>query len=92
MESYASDPRILATGLAFGESPRWHADRLWVSDWGAREVVAFDLKGKHEVIARVSFPSFPMCIDWLPDGRLLLVSGRAGSYSSCSIFPLEFTI
>ena len=78
MESYASDPRILATGLAFGESPRWHADRLWVSDWGAREVVAFDLKGKHEVIARVSFPSFPMCIDWLPDGRLLLVSGRAG--------------
>jgi sugar lactone lactonase YvrE len=78
MESYASDPRILATGLAFGESPRWHADRLWVSDWGAREVVAFDLRGKHEVIARVSFPSFPMCIDWLPDGRLLLVSGRAG--------------
>jgi len=24
----------LLTGLAFGESPRWHAGRLWVADWG----------------------------------------------------------
>lgn len=72
------DPQILMTGLAFGESPRWHAGRLWVSDWGAREVVAVDLKGEREVIAQVNFPSFPMCIDWLPDGRLLIVSGRAG--------------
>src|SRR3954454_11123166 len=24
------------------------------------------------------FPSFPMCIDWLPDGRLLVVSAREG--------------
>jgi sugar lactone lactonase YvrE len=72
------DPQILITGLAFGESPRWHAGRLWVSDWGAREVVAVDLKGEREVIAQVDFPSFPMCIDWLPDGRLLIVSGRAG--------------
>jgi sugar lactone lactonase YvrE len=78
MENYMSDPQILATGLAFGESPRWHANRLWVSDWGAREVIAIDLKGEREVIAQVSFPSFPMCIDWLPDGRLLIVSGRAG--------------
>jgi sugar lactone lactonase YvrE len=66
------------TGLAFGESPRWHAGRLWVSDWGARQVVAVDLKGEREVIAQVDFPSFPMCIDWLPAGRLLIVSGRAG--------------
>jgi sugar lactone lactonase YvrE len=72
------DLQILMTGLAFGESPRWHAGRLWVSDWGAREVVAVDLEGEREVIAQVNFPSFPMCIDWLPDGRLLIVSGRAG--------------
>jgi len=25
--------------LAFGESPRWHDDRLWFSDWGAQTVV-----------------------------------------------------
>jgi sugar lactone lactonase YvrE len=73
-----SDLQILMTGLTFGESPRWHADRLWVSDWGAQEVVAVDLEGKREVMAKVHFPSFPMCIDWLLDGRLLIVSGRAG--------------
>ena len=64
----------LLTGLAFGESPRWHDDRLWFSNWVAQEIVAVDLEGKSEVIARVPFPSFPFSIDWLPDGRLLLVS------------------
>jgi sugar lactone lactonase YvrE len=66
----------LMTGIAFGESPRWHEDRLWFSDWGAHEVVAVDLAGKNEVIVRL--PSFPFCIDWLPDGRLLIVSGGDG--------------
>ncbi len=64
----------LLTGLAFGESPRWHDGRLWFSNWVAQEIVAVDLLGKSEVIARVPFPSFPFSIDWLPDGRLLLVS------------------
>jgi sugar lactone lactonase YvrE len=67
---------ILMSGLAFGESPRWHQDRLWFSDWGAHEVVVVDLEGKSEVIVRV--PSFPFCIDWLPDGRMLIVSGGDG--------------
>ncbi len=44
--------QTLTTGLAFGESPRWHHDRLWFSHWGAQEVVAVDLKGKSEVIVR----------------------------------------
>src|ERR671930_1607651 len=66
--------QTLMTGIAFGESPRWHEDRLWFSDWGAHEVVAVELEGKREVIVRV--PSFPFCIDWLPDGRLLIVSAR----------------
>jgi sugar lactone lactonase YvrE len=64
------------TGIAFGESPRWHDDRLWFSDWGAQEVIAVDLEGKSEVIVHVQFPSFPMCIDFLPNGRLLVVSAR----------------
>jgi sugar lactone lactonase YvrE len=64
--------QILMTGIVFGESPRWHDDRLWFTDWGAQEVVVVDLEGESEVIVRV--PSFPFCIDWLPDGRLLIVS------------------
>src|SRR6266536_6087663 len=75
-ESSRPELQILVTGLAFGESPRWHGDRLWFSNWGAQEVVAVDLKGKSEVIVRV--PSFPFSIDWLPDGRLLIVSGNNG--------------
>ena len=70
--------QTLLTGLAFGESPRWHDGRLWVADWGAQEILALDLEGKREVIVKVSFPSFPMCFDWLPDGQLLLVSSRDG--------------
>jgi sugar lactone lactonase YvrE len=60
------------TGIAFGESPRWHDDRLWFSDWGTQEIIAVDLEGESEVIVRVA--SFPFCIDFLPDGRLLIVS------------------
>ena len=71
-ESSVSELQVLMTGIAFGESPRWHDDRLWFCDWGAQELIAVDLQGKSEVIARV--PSFPFCIDWLRDGRLLVVS------------------
>ena len=63
--------KTLMTGLAMGESPRWHEGRVWFSDWGAHQVVALDPDGGHEVV--VSVPSFPMCIDFLPDGRLLVV-------------------
>jgi sugar lactone lactonase YvrE len=63
--------RIFADGLLFGESPRWRDGALWVSDWGANEVLRFDAAGRREVIARVA--SFPMCIEHLPDGRLLIV-------------------
>ena len=68
------ESQTLMTGLAFGESPRWHDDRLWFSDWVAHEIIAVDLEGKSEVVVRVPFPSFPFSIDWLPDGRLLIVS------------------
>jgi sugar lactone lactonase YvrE len=64
------------TGIVFGEQPRWHDGRLWFSDWGRREVIAVDLGGDSEVI--LTAPSFPCCVDWLPDGRLLLVAGRDG--------------
>ncbi|GEL18450.1 SMP-30/gluconolactonase/LRE family protein [Pseudonocardia asaccharolytica] len=69
-------PQTLMTGLAFGESPRWHDGRLWLSDWGAYEALAVDAAGHSEVVA--SLPSFPSCIDFLRDGRLLVVSADDG--------------
>jgi len=71
-ESSVYELNVLMTGIAFGESPRWHEDRLWFCDWAAQELIAVDLEGRSEVMARV--PSFPFCIDWLRDGRLLIVS------------------
>jgi sugar lactone lactonase YvrE len=68
------EPRTLMTGLVVGESPRWHDGRLWFSNWGAQEIVALDVEGDSEVVARVP-TTIPFCIDWLPDGRLLVVSG-----------------
>ena len=72
------DPEVLLEGVAFGESPRWRDGRLWFSDWGAQEVLAVDEAGNKEVIAKVDFPAFPMCIDFASDGRLLVVAGRDG--------------
>ena len=66
-------PQLLMTGIAFGESPRWHDDRLWFADWSAEQLIAVDLSGRSEVVARVH--SFPFCLDWLPSGELLIVSG-----------------
>ena len=75
--SLAHRPRIVVTGVAMGESPRWHENLLWFSDWGAQEILTVDSTGKSEVALRVPF-GLPFCIDWLPDGRLLVVSGREG--------------
>jgi sugar lactone lactonase YvrE len=77
-EAATPEVQTLLSGIAFGESPRWHQGRLWFADWGAQQVVAVDLDGNREVVVQVSFPAFPMCIDWLPDRRLLIVSAREG--------------
>jgi sugar lactone lactonase YvrE len=73
-----SGPEVLIEGVAFGESPRWHDGRLWFSDWGAQEVLAVDEEGNREVVVRVEFAAFPMCIDFAADGGLLVVAGRGG--------------
>jgi sugar lactone lactonase YvrE len=69
--------QTLATGFAMGESPRWHDNRLWFSDWGAQEIVALDPEGQSEAIVR-GVSALPFSIDWLPDGRLLILSGPNG--------------
>jgi sugar lactone lactonase YvrE len=71
-----SEVRVLLAGRGLVESPRWHGDRLYFSDWSAGEVLAVDLAGRSEVIARVK--SLPLCTAWLPDGRLVIVSSQAG--------------
>jgi sugar lactone lactonase YvrE len=71
-----SEVRTLLTGRGLVESPRWHGDRLYFSDWSAGEVIALDLAGHSEVIARLE--SLPLCTAFLPDGRLVLVSSPDG--------------
>lgn len=68
------DPQTLMSGLVVGESPRWHEDRLWFSNWGAQEILAVDAEGSGEVMVRVP-TTIPFSFDWLPDGRMLVVSG-----------------
>jgi sugar lactone lactonase YvrE len=66
--------KVLLTGLVIGESPRWHEGRLWFANWGAEEIVAVDLDGNAEVVAKGP-PGLGWSIDWLHDGRML-VTGR----------------
>ncbi len=68
-------PREVLRDIALGESPRWHEGRLWFCDWVARGIVAVDEQGTCEVMLSDA-PALPFCIDWLPDGRLLVVAGR----------------
>lgn len=71
-----TEVRTLLAGRGLVESPRWHGDRLYFSDWSAGEVLAVDLAGRSEVVARVE--SLPLCTAWLPDGRLVIVSSAEG--------------
>jgi sugar lactone lactonase YvrE len=73
--------KVLLTGRGLVESPRWHGDRLYFSDWSAGQVVAVDLAGRSEVVAKVD--SLPLCTAWLPDSeladsRLVIVSSPQG--------------
>ena len=76
-----NEVRALLTGRGLLESPRWHGERLYISDWSAGEVVAVDIAGHGEVIARVA--SLPLCAAWLPDGDLVIVSSSEGRLLRC---------
>ena len=68
--------RVLLDGLGIGECPRWHDDSLWFCNWGTNQIVAVDVEGNSEVVLDDATVS-PHSIDWLPDGRLLIVPGTA---------------
>ncbi|MEZ4595474.1 MAG: hypothetical protein R3C32_00855 [Chloroflexota bacterium] len=70
--------RVLVTGRGLVEAPRWHEDRLVFSGWTAGEVLAYDPVSRSlGVVARAS--SLPLCTDWLPDGRLVVVTSPPGA-------------
>lgn len=69
-------PTTLLTGIGMGESARWHSGELWFADWRAGTISALDAVGNLRRVTAV--PSFPISFDWLPDGRMAVVSGAEG--------------
>jgi sugar lactone lactonase YvrE len=59
----------VADGFAYGEGPRWHADRLWFSDTANGAVLTMDEAGRLEVAVETEHPSG---LGWLPDGTLVI--------------------
>jgi sugar lactone lactonase YvrE len=74
-EPAEADMHTLVSDLMICESPRWHDGQLWLADWGAKEVIAVERDGRSEVVVR-GLPWFPFSLDWLPDGRLLIICER----------------
>jgi sugar lactone lactonase YvrE len=64
--------KVLADGLYFGEGPRWHAGRLWFSDFYDHAVKSMDASGG--IRAELEIDDQPSGLGWLPDGRLLVVA------------------
>ena len=61
-----------AEGLDFGEGPRWHGGRLWVSDFFAHRVRSFGPSGDRRV--ELELDDQPSGLGWLPSGELLVVA------------------
>jgi len=65
-------PQTFVTDLCFGEGPRWHDGRLYLSDMHDHRVLAIAPTGERETIAEV--PRQPSGLGWTPQGDLLIVS------------------
>src|SRR5262245_65433534 len=63
---------VLCDGLGFGEGPRWHDGRLYLSDFYDRAVKTVTMDG--QVSTFVGVANQPSGLGWLPDGRMLVVS------------------
>ncbi|MFM5885555.1 MAG: SMP-30/gluconolactonase/LRE family protein [Novosphingobium sp.] len=63
--------RTLATGIHFGEGPRWRGGRLWFSDFYAHRVCSVDLAG--DLRTELELDGQPSGLGWMPDGSLLVV-------------------
>ncbi len=69
------DVEVFYEGLDFGEAPRWHDDRLWLSDFFQRQVLSFGQQGDRRV--EVQLDDQPSGLGWLPSGELLVVAMAA---------------
>lgn len=63
---------VLAEGIYFGEGPRWHEGRLWLSDFHAHAVKSVSLAG--DLRTELELDDQPSGLGWMPDGSLLVVS------------------
>jgi sugar lactone lactonase YvrE len=66
---------VVLDGLGFPESTRWHDGRVSLCNWGSGEVLAVTSDGEPETVARLPEATLPFSIDWLADGRLVVVDG-----------------
>lgn len=60
-------PTGFASGLIFGEGPRWRDGTLYVSDMLGKQVVAFDANGNKRLVA--DMPNKPNGMAFLPNGE-----------------------
>jgi sugar lactone lactonase YvrE len=63
---------VFYEGLDFGEGPRWHDGRLWLSDFFAHQVLSIGPGGDSRV--EVELDDQPSGLGWLPNGELLVVA------------------
>ncbi|RZT86096.1 sugar lactone lactonase YvrE [Pseudonocardia sediminis] len=66
---------VVLENLSFLEGPRWHAGRIWVSDFYTNQVLSAAEDGS-DLRVEAEVPGQPSGLGWLPDGRLLIVSMR----------------
>ncbi|MDX6008296.1 SMP-30/gluconolactonase/LRE family protein [Cupriavidus necator] len=67
-------PSLLAEDFIFLEAPRWHDNRLWISDVFDHAVYALDLNGTRQKVCVV--PHRPSGLGFLPDGTPIVVSSK----------------
>ncbi len=63
---------VLADGFVFLEGPRWHDQKLWVSDMWGHEVFSINEQGSRSSIVKV--PGRPSGLCFLSGGELVIVS------------------
>ena len=73
MIGMGKDIRVVLANFTYTEAPRWHGQRLWFSDLYSHRVLSANEDGTG-LRVEAEVPHQPAGIDWLSDGRLLVVS------------------
>jgi sugar lactone lactonase YvrE len=63
--------REIASGIYFGEAPRWREGKLWFSDFYAHAVMSISLSG--DLRTEFTIDDQPSGLGWMPDGSMLIV-------------------